>query len=85
MPRYYFHFMWPDDAVRDTKGVELECFTAAYRHACGLVNQVRIRFSNADEDWWIEVGDDQNGKPTVILPAMVTMPSGQRWKGRRAP
>jgi hypothetical protein len=45
-----------------------------------LVNQVRIRFSNADEDWWIEVGDDQNGKPTVILPAMVTMPSGQRWK-----
>ena len=37
MPRYYFHFIWPDDAVRDTKGVELEGFTAAYRHACGLV------------------------------------------------
>jgi hypothetical protein len=36
-----------------TKGVELEGFTAAYRHACGLVHQVRIRFSDADEDWWI--------------------------------
>ena len=24
MPRYYFHFKWPDDAVRDTQGVELE-------------------------------------------------------------
>ena len=80
MPRYYFHFKWPDDAVRDTQGVELEDFTAAYRHACGLVHQVRIRFADANEDWWIEVSDDQNGKPTVILPAMVTVPLGRRWK-----
>jgi hypothetical protein len=29
--------------------VELDGFTAAYRHACGLVQQVRIRFSDADE------------------------------------
>ena len=64
MPRYYFHFIWPDDAVRDTKGVELEGFTAAYRHACGLVQQVRIRFSDADEDWWIEVSDGVGGKRT---------------------
>ena len=75
MPRYYFHFMWPDDAVRDTKGVEMEDFTAAYRHACGLVHQVRIRFSNTDADWWIEVSDDANEKTTVILPAMV-----RQWK-----
>ena len=80
MPRYYFHFRWSDDAVRDTQGVELEGFTAAYRHACGLVHQVRIRFADANEDWWIEVSDDQNGKPTVILPAMVTVPLGRRWK-----
>jgi Domain of unknown function (DUF6894) len=39
MPRYFFHFVWPDDAVRDTKGVELEGLEAAYRHAIGLVHQ----------------------------------------------
>ena len=80
MPRYYFHFMWPDDAVRDTQGVELEDFTAAYRHACGLVHQVRIRFSNADEDWWIEVSDGVGGKPTLVLPGMVSTPSPLRRK-----
>ena len=71
MPRYYFHFKWPDDAIRDTKGVDLEGFSAAYRYACGLVHQVRIRFPDADDHWWIEVGDGTGGKPTVILPAMV--------------
>ena len=80
MPRYYFHFIWPDDAVRDTKGVELEGFTAAYRHACGLVQQVRIGFSDADEDWWIEVSDGVGGKRTLVLPAMVPTPSPLRWK-----
>jgi hypothetical protein len=80
MPRYYFHFIWPDDAVRDTKGVELEGFTAAYRHACALVHQVRIRFSDADEDWWIEVSDGVGGKRTLVLPAMVPTPSPLRWK-----
>jgi uncharacterized protein DUF6894 len=71
MPRYYFHFMWPDDAVRDTIGVELEGFSAAYQCACGLVHQVRIRFPGTDENWWIEVSDGINYKPIVILPAMV--------------
>jgi len=75
MARYYFHFIWPDDAVRDAKGVELEGFTAAYRHACRLVHQVRIRFSDADEDWWIEVSYGIGGKPTLVLPAMVPTPS----------
>jgi hypothetical protein len=60
--------------------VELEGFTAAYRHACGLVQQVRIRFSDADEDWWIEVSDGVGGKPTLVLPAMVPTPSPLRWK-----
>ena len=46
-----------DDAVTDAKGVELESFADAYRHACGLVQQVRRRFSDADEDWWIEISD----------------------------
>jgi hypothetical protein len=74
VPRYYFNFRWPDDAVTDTEGVELESFADAYRHACGLVQQVRGRFSDADEDWWIEISDGPSGNPTVILPSMVPMP-----------
>jgi Domain of unknown function (DUF6894) len=68
MPRFYFHFTWSDDAVRDTEGVELEGFSAAY---CALVQQVRARFSGAEENWWIEVSEGVGGKTTVILPAMV--------------
>ena len=71
MPRYYFHFMWPDDCVRDTKGVELEGFSAAHRHAYGLVQQVRAYFPDADEHWWIEISDGIDGKSTAMLPAMV--------------
>ena len=70
MPRYYFHFMWPDDAVFDKEGVELEGYEAAYDHACGLVHQIRIRFPAANDDWWIEVSTG-SGTPATILPAMV--------------
>ncbi|HEU0016860.1 MAG TPA: hypothetical protein VFQ31_00650 [Methyloceanibacter sp.] len=70
MQRYYFHFLWPDDAVRDTEGVELQGFDAAYHYACRLVHQVRSRFPAADEDWWIEV-DDGSNKPVVVPPAIV--------------
>jgi hypothetical protein len=71
MPRYFFHFVWPDDSVRDTKGLELEGFGAAYRHACKLVRQVRVSFSDGDEDWWIEISDGTGGEPAVVHPAMV--------------
>ena len=70
MPRYYFHFRWADDAVKDTEGVELEGFDAAYHYACGLVQQVRRRFPAADEGWWIEVSDGIS-KPTAVLPAKI--------------
>jgi hypothetical protein len=70
MPRYYFHFLWADDAVFDKDGVELEDYAAAYHHACGLVHQVRSRFPTANENWWIEVSDG-TGTPTTVLPAMV--------------
>ena len=79
MQRYYFHFLWPDDAVRDTEGVELEGFDAAYHYACGLVQQVRSRFPAADEGWWIEISDGLSGNPTVILPSMVPMPGRRRF------
>jgi hypothetical protein len=70
MPRYFFHFQWSDDAVFDPEGIELENFSAAYRHACGLVQQVRTRFSEADEGWWIEISDGISTS-TIVLPTMV--------------
>jgi hypothetical protein len=80
MPRYFFHFVWPDDAVRDTKGVELEGLEAAYRHAIGLVHQVRVRFSDADNNWLIEISDEAGRKPLVVLPSIVPVPT-RRWPG----
>jgi hypothetical protein len=81
MQRYYFHFLWPDDAVRDTEGVELEDFNAAYHYAWRLVQQVHSRFPHTQEDWWIEV-DDGSNKPVAVLPAMV--PGGRTVKLRQA-
>jgi Domain of unknown function (DUF6894) len=80
MPRYYFHLLWSDDEARDTQGLELDGFDAAYKYACGLVRQVRHRFPHADEDWWIEVGDGIS-PPTAVIPAMV---SGGRVPSPRA-
>lgn len=70
MSRYYFHFLWSDDAVFDKEGVELDGYEDAYDHACGLVRQVRSRFPAAKEDWWIEISDGI-GPPATVLPAMV--------------
>jgi hypothetical protein len=70
MQRYYFHFFWPDDAVKDIEGVELQDFEAAYHYACRLVHQVRIRFPASAEGWWIEV-DDGSTKSVIVLPALV--------------
>jgi hypothetical protein len=47
--------------------VELEGLEAAYRHAIGLVHQVRVRFSDADDDWLIEISDETGGKPPGLL------------------
>jgi hypothetical protein len=81
MPRYFFYFVWPGDAVRDTRGVELEGLEAAYRHAIGLVHQVRVRFSDADNNWLIEISDETGGKPLVVLPSTVPTPSRRRPRG----
>jgi hypothetical protein len=71
MPRYFFHFVWPDDVVRDTKGTELEGLSVAHRHAIGLVHQVRTSLSDVGDDWLIEIGDGGDGKPLVVLPSAV--------------
>jgi hypothetical protein len=76
LPRYFFSFIWPDDVLIDTTGVELEAFGAAHGYACSLVQKVRRRFPDADEDWWVEITDCA-GKSTAVLPRMVR---GQRPK-----
>jgi hypothetical protein len=77
MPRYYFHFLWSDEAIFDEKGVELDDYEAAYNHACGLVRQVRSRFPATKEDWWIEISDGL-GTPATLVPAMVPGVSTRR-------
>jgi len=74
--------MWPDDVVRDSEGAELDEFGAAYLHACGLINCVRARFSEANEQWWIEVADGTSGCSIIIAPAMVSR-SGSAWRNQR--
>ena len=68
VPRYFFHFVWPDDAFRDTKGLEFEGLVPAYWHAMGLVRRVRYDFPDAGNDWLIEIGDETGRKPLVVLP-----------------
>jgi hypothetical protein len=57
MPRYLFHFVWADDAVRDTKGVELD----GLGRPIGTLDRVRMRFPDAGDDWLIEIGDETGG------------------------
>ena len=68
MPRYFFHFVWAEDAVKDEQGVELEGLSAAYWHAIDMVHRVRVRFPDADKDWIIEITDETDRKPLVVLP-----------------
>ena len=68
MPRYFFHFVWPDDACRDSQGVEFDGLVPAYWHAIGLARRVRHEFPDAGNDWLIEIGDESGRKPLVVLP-----------------
>lgn len=68
MPRYFFHFVWPDDAHRDTKGIEFDGLVPAYWHAIGLARRVRHEFPDVESDWLIEISDEAGRKPLVVLP-----------------
>ena len=68
MPRYFFHFVWAEDAVKDEQGVELEGLSAAYWHAIDMVHRVRVKFPDAGVDWLIEIADETHRKPLVVLP-----------------
>ena len=68
MPRYFFHFVWAEDAVKDEQGVELEGLSAAYWHAIDMVHRVRVKFPDAGSDWLIEIADEIDRKPLVVLP-----------------
>ncbi len=69
MPRYFFHFVWGNDAVRDTEGVELEGLGTAYWHAMEMLHRVRVKFPDAGDDWLIEISDEAGRRPLVVLPA----------------
>jgi hypothetical protein len=70
--RYFFHFVWAEDAVKDEQGVELEGLRAAYWHAIDMVHRVRVRFPDAGNDWLIEIADETDRRPLVVLPAGVS-------------
>jgi uncharacterized protein DUF6894 len=79
MPRYFFHFVWADDAVKGEEGVELEGLKAAYRHAVEMVHRVRVKFPEAGDEWLIEIADETDRRPLVVLPGSVPV------FGRRRP
>ena len=68
MPRYFFHFVWGNDAVRDTEGVELAGLGGAYLHAMEMLLRVRVNFPEAGDGWVIEISDEAGRKPLVVLP-----------------
>ena len=72
MPRYFFHFVWAEDAVKDEQGVELEGLSAAYWHAIDMVHRVRVKFPDAGNDWLIEIADETDGKSLLFFPGLRT-------------
>jgi hypothetical protein len=81
MPRYFFHFVWGNDAARDTEGVELEGLRAAYLHALEMLHRVHVNFPEAGDDWVIEISDEAGRKPLVVLPgerSSVRTPTAER-------
>jgi hypothetical protein len=69
MPRYFFHLVSPDRAVRDENGVELDGLSAAHWHAVKLTFQIRYFLPDDDDDWVIEISDEAGGTPLVFLPS----------------
>jgi hypothetical protein len=69
MPRYFFHFVWGNDSVRDEEGVELEGLEAAYLHALEMLHRINVHFPDPGDDWVIEISDEAGRKPLVVLPA----------------
>jgi hypothetical protein len=78
MPRYFFSFVWANEAVRDTEGAELEGLPAAYLRALEMLHRIRVNFPDPGHDWVIEISDDAGRKPLVILPFSVADFRGRR-------
>jgi hypothetical protein len=78
MPRYFFNFVWANEAVRDTEGAELEGLPAAYLRALEMLHRIRVNIPDPGDDWVIEIRDDAGGKPLVVLPFSVADFRGRR-------
>jgi hypothetical protein len=81
MPRYFFHFVWADDGVKDEEGVELEGLGAAYWHALEMVHRVRVKFPEAGNEWLIEIADETDRRPLVVLAGSVPVFGHRRSTG----
>jgi hypothetical protein len=68
VPRYFFHFVWPNDVFRDTTRVEFEGLVLAYWYQLDWYGKCVPIFPDAGNDWLIEIGDETGRKPLVVLP-----------------
>jgi hypothetical protein len=72
MPRYFFHFVSPQESVPDAEGVELRDPRAAHLHAIKLVQQTMPFIADGPDwrGWVIDVRDgDRRSVLTVLFPA----------------
>ena len=68
MPRYFFHLVSADHALRDDEGLDLEELSAAHRHALKLQRQIRVYVNDLTTEWTVKVSDDRGATALIILP-----------------
>jgi len=59
--------------VRDRSGKDLSGLTAEYWHATRLIYRLREYPVETGEDWVLEVADESDAVPLVLLPHLVLM------------
>lgn len=86
MQRFFFHFVSPDETVRDERGVVLPDLAGAHAHAMRLVRELIPILSEQDRrKWRIDIGnDEQNHLITVLFPVFTTKQSAPARAAERA-
>lgn len=76
MQRFFFHFVSPDDLVRDELGVMLADLAAAHAHAMRLVRELIPVLPEADRrKWRIDICNEaQSHLVTVLFPVSTAKP-----------
>ncbi len=70
MQRFFFHFVSPDETLRDERGVVLSGLAAAHAHAMKLVRELVPVLPEADRRRWrIEIADNwRRHRVSVLFP-----------------